>query len=348
MNLVIVNKNINVINSLNIDIIKTLHGEFSVDELKSELVNFYFNRVIIDITAIKNFIVSSNLFDVLNYFGKDKVILLLDDTDYCNDNKFISDLINNGFYNFTKNAQGISYLIDRSNTYDDVKKYLKTDTFTSVLTENSSTTNSINQTDQSIYGAINNNINQTEQQTNSAKSNNKQIIIGVQNLSEGAGATTLMSQMVKQLSLNYNVKGIEINGHDSLYFRNPNIFYYIDYLETKLNIEKKLKDIQAIIIDLNYFEDKDHLCDDIIYLLEPGIIRLSKCINNISFFMEKIEGKKIVLNRSALQDDEINYFERQTGIKVFHNLINFDERKDRLLSVDKLLIKLGFDKQEKK
>ena len=348
MNLVIVNKNINVINSLNIDIIKTLHGEFSVDELKSELVNFYFNRVIIDITAIKNFIVSSNLFDVLNYFGKDKVILLLDDNDYCNDNKFISDLINNGFYNFTKNAQGISYLIDRSNTYDDVKKYLKTDTFTSVLTENSSTTNSINQTDQSIYGAINNNINQTEQQTNSAKSNNKQIIIGVQNLSEGAGATTLMSQMVKQLSLNYNVKGIEINGHDSLYFRNPNIFYYIDYLETKLNIEKKLKDIQAIIIDLNYFEDKDHLCDDIIYLLEPGIIRLSKCINNISFFMEKIEGKKIVLNRSALQDDEINYFERQTGIKVFHNLINFDERKDRLLSVDKLLIKLGFDKQEKK
>lgn len=348
MNLVIVNKNINVINSLNIDIIKTLHGEFSVDELKSELVNFYFNRVIIDITAIKNFIVSSNLFDVLNYFGKDKVILLLDDNDYCNDNKFISDLINNGFYNFTKNAQGISYLIDRSNTYDDVKKYLKTDTFTSVLTENSSTTNSINQTDQSIYGAINNNINQTEQQTNSAKSNNKQIIIGVQNLSEGAGATTLMSQMVKQLSLNYNVKGIEINGHDSLYFRNPNIFYYIDYLETKLNIEKNLKDIQVIIIDLNYFEDKDHLCDDIIYLLEPGIIRLSKCINNISYFMEKIEGKKIVLNRSALQDDEINYFERQTGIKVFYNLINFDERKDRLLSVDKLLIKLGFDKQEKK
>ena len=348
MNLVIVNENINVINSLNIDIIKTLHGEFSVDELKSELVNFYFNRVIIDITAIKNFIVSSNLFDVLNYFGKDKVILLLDDNDYCNDNKFISDLINNGFYNFTKNAQGISYLIDRSNTYDDVKKYLKTDTFTSVLTENSSTTNSINQTDQSIYGAINNNINQTEQQTNSAKSNNKQIIIGVQNLSEGAGATTLMSQMVKQLSLNYNVKGIEINGHDSLYFRNPNIFYYIDYLETKLNIEKNLKDIQVIIIDLNYFEDKDHLCDDIIYLLEPGIIRLSKCINNISYFMEKIEGKKIVLNRSALQDDEINYFERQTGIKVFYNLINFDERKDRLLSVDKLLIKLGFDKQEKK
>lgn len=348
MNLVIVNKNINVINSLNIDIIKTLHGEFSVDDLKSELVNFYFNRVIIDITAIKNFIVSSNLFDVLNYFGKDKVILLLDDNDYCNDNKFISDLINNGFYNFTKNAQGISYLIDRSNTYDDVKKYLKTDTFTSVLTENSSTTNSINQTDQSFYGVTNNNINQTEQQTNSAKSNNKQIIIGVQNLSEGAGATTLMSQMVKQLSLNYNVKGIEINGHDSLYFRNPNIFYYIDYLETKLNIEKNLKDIQVIIIDLNYFEDKDHLCDDIIYLLEPGIIRLSKCINNISYFMEKIEGKKIVLNRSALQDDEINYFERQTGIKVFYNLINFDERKERLLSVDKLLIKLGFDKQEKK
>ncbi len=348
MNLVIVNKNINVINSLNIDVIKTLHGEFNVDDLKSELVNFYFNRVIIDITAIKNFIVSSNLFDVLNYFGKDKVILLLDNNDYCNDNKFISDLINNGFYNFTKNAQGISYLISRSNTYDDVKKYLKNDTFASVLTENSNPkNNNINQTEQHI-SSVTDNINQIEQPTNSAISNNKQVIIGVQNLSEGAGATTLMCQMVKQLSLNYNVKGIEINGHDSLYFRNPNILYYIDYLETKLNIEKKLKDIHVIIIDLNYFEDKDHLCDDIIYLLEPGIIRLSKCINNTSYFKEKIEGKKIVLNRSALKDDEINYFERQTGINVFYNLINFDERRERLLSVDKLLLKLGFDKQENK
>ena len=41
------------------------------------------------------------------------------------------------------------------------------------------------------------------------------------------------------------------------------------------------------------------------------------------------------------------FFESQTGIKVFYNLINFDDRKERLLSVDKLLIKLGFGKQER-
>ena len=54
-----------------------------------------------------------------------------------------------------------------------------------------------------------------------------------------------------------------------------------------------------------------------------------------------------MLNRSALKDEEINYFEKETDLKVYYNLNNFDDKKDRLLSIDKLLIKLGFNKQQK-
>ena len=242
----------------------------------------------------------------------------------------MAELVKNGYYNFTKNAQAIGFLISKPNTYEDVKKYVENETFTSVLTQSNNT----------LKKDI---VNNTNTNTNSI---NNQIIIGIQNLSDNAGATTLMVQMVKQLALNYNVKGIELNGRDNIYFRNDKILTCIDYLEAKDYIKGRFRNINVIIIDLNNFKDKDSLCTDIIYLLEPGIIRLSKFVKNTPNLDEFLENKKIVLNRSALKDEEINYFEKQTGIKVFYNLINFDDRRERLLSVDKLLIKLGFDKQE--
>ena len=321
MNLVIVNENTIVVNALTIDIIKVLNGVYDVNSIEKELVNFYFNKVIIDITAIKNYFSSFDLFEFLNYFGKDKVILLLNDSAYCNSKEFLTQLINNGYYNFTSNSQGVSFLVNRSNTYEDVKKYIQTTTFTSEL-------------------------NSSIGSTNSAFKVNEMKIIGIKNLSEGAGSTTLMQQMVKQLAFNYKVKGIELNGFDAIYFRRPDIIFCNDYTEAETKIQG-LKRIDAIIIDLNEFEDKNKICTDIIYLLEPGIIRISKLIKNINKYKDKLNDMKIVLNRSALKDEEINYFEKETGLNIYYNLTNFDDKKDRLLSIDKLLIKLGFNKQQK-
>ena len=321
MNLVIVNENTIVVNALTIDIIKVLNGVYDVNSVEKELVNFYFNKVIIDITAIKNYFSSFDLFEFLNYFGKDKVILLLNDSAYCNSKEFLTQLINNGYYNFTSNSQGVSFLVNRSNTYEDVKKYIQTTTFTSELNSSIGSTN-------------------IQTRTNTIK------IIGIKNLSEGAGSTTLMQQMVKQLAFNYKVKGIELNSFDAMYFRRPDIIFCNDYTEAKTKIQG-LKGIDAIIIDLNEFEDKNKICTDIIYLLEPGIIRISKFIKNINKYKDELNDMKIVLNRSALKDEEINYFEQETGLNIYYNLTNFDDKKDRLLSIDRLLIKLGFDKQQK-
>lgn len=319
MNLVIVNENTRVINSLNIDIIKVLNGIYDVDKLKQELVNFYFNKVVIDITAIKNYFNSYDLLEFLNYFGKDKVILLLNDNEYFSSTGFLSGLINNGYYNFTRNSEGVSYLINKSNTYDDVKKYI-----------------AVSEPFKSELNASVGNVNKIE---------NKNIkIIGIQNLSKGAGSTTLMVMMLRQLSNNYKVKGIEINGHDSIYFRDERIIFCTSMLDVQDRI-RELKNIDAVIVDLNDCIDKEGICTDIIYLLEPGIIRLSKTIalNNETNFIK--DDYKIVLNRSALKDEEISYFENETGFKVFYNLGNINDKKERLLSVDRLLVKLGFEKQ---
>lgn len=322
MNLVIVNENTKVVNSLNIDIIKELNGIYDVDKIKEELVNFYFNKVIIDITAIKNYFSSYDLFEFLNYFGSDKVILLLNDSEYCGSNEFLSKLVKNGYYNFSRNSEGISYLLNKSNTYEDVKKYLV-----------------VNSTFQS---ELNKNITE-----NTFKINDKIKIIGIQNLSNSAGATTLMVMMVKQLLCNYKVKGIEVNGHDSIYFRNENIIFCTSMLDVQDRI-KELKNVDAVIVDLNGIEDKENICSEIIYLLEPGMIRLGKTLvlNNQTGFIKS--DYKIVLNRSALKEEELDYFSRETGLNIFYNLGNIDDKKERLLSIDKLLIKLGFDKQGNK
>ena len=55
MNVVIANENKNIIDRLSIDIIKRIDGEYEVRELMGKLVNLYFNKMIIDITAIKNY-----------------------------------------------------------------------------------------------------------------------------------------------------------------------------------------------------------------------------------------------------------------------------------------------------
>ena len=55
MNVIISNKYQSLLASLNIDVIKSINGEFSVDELVQQFQSFYYNKMIIDITAIKGY-----------------------------------------------------------------------------------------------------------------------------------------------------------------------------------------------------------------------------------------------------------------------------------------------------
>ena len=55
MNVIIANKYRDALASLDIDVIKKLEGEFSVDEIVETFKNFFFQRMILDITALKDY-----------------------------------------------------------------------------------------------------------------------------------------------------------------------------------------------------------------------------------------------------------------------------------------------------
>lgn len=84
MNVIVSNKYQSLLASLNIDVIKSINGEFSVDDLISNFSNFYYNKMIIDITAIKGYEDIKVMQNLSMNFDMSKVILLLDDSETIN------------------------------------------------------------------------------------------------------------------------------------------------------------------------------------------------------------------------------------------------------------------------
>ena len=54
MNVIIANKRVEMLQNLGIDIIKSEQGVFTVEELITKYQNFFYQRMILDITALKN------------------------------------------------------------------------------------------------------------------------------------------------------------------------------------------------------------------------------------------------------------------------------------------------------
>ena len=83
---------------------------------------------------------------------------------------------------------------------------------------------------------------------------------------------------------------------------------------------------------------------NIIYLIEPGLIKLNKLIRQDRDAFEKLKDKKIVLNKSVLTNKDINDFEREANSKVFFNLPYLDDKKEHEQTLDDFLVALGFSR----
>ena len=105
MNVIISNKYQTLLGTLNIDVIKSINGEFSVQDLINQFSNFYYNKMIIDITAIKNYENVNTMRELSMNFDMSKVIVLLDDSSIVNSSMYLSQLVSVGIYNFTRNAE---------------------------------------------------------------------------------------------------------------------------------------------------------------------------------------------------------------------------------------------------
>lgn len=309
MNVIVTNRHATELSALDIDIIKSVNGEFTPEDLVATFKNFFFNKMIIDITAIKNYIDINEIQKLSVNFDMSKIILLLEN-DTSSDAAYLSKLISMGIYNFTKNISNIKYLIDNPNSYKDVAH-----------------------------------IHQLHELTNTIVSKVENLnckVIGIKNVTDHAGATTLIYMLKKQLDTRYKVRGIEVGKTDFSLFKDPNLISV-----TKEDFNKALKsssDFDIVLIDLN--DEEDDNCDDTLFLLEPSTIKLNKMIRKDRNIFDKLTGKKIILNKSLLDNNDIMDFEYESKSKVYYNIPPLDDKKSKHQALENLLVKLGLSKEE--
>ena len=315
MDTVISNKYSSVLNELDIEVSKKLEGEYTVDEIISQFKNFFFNKMFLDITAIKDYKDLTNLQKLSMSIDMDKVILLLDKDDSISDSEpFLAKLVNMGIYNFTKDQNNLMYLYTNPNIYRDVAYLQKIDTG-----ENNNTT------------------------TDSSYSVSNKRIIGIKNITDSAGATSLIYMLKKVLSSYYSVMALEIDKRDFTYFKDKDTLTVKD--DEINNIISKYNSIDIFLLDLNK-SNKDYLCTDVLYLIEPSILKLNKLAIINPKIINDIKGKKVVLNKSLLSESEIADFEVETRIKVYYNIPPLNDKKDNSDVLSPLLEKLGYIKKE--
>ena len=100
MNVLVSNLNKDKFSSLGVDIIKSITGEFDVDEIVQSFSNFFFNRMFLDITAIKDYKNFANIQKLSLGLDVDKIIILLNDDPVVNSNIYLAKLVSMGIYNF--------------------------------------------------------------------------------------------------------------------------------------------------------------------------------------------------------------------------------------------------------
>lgn len=309
MNVIVSNKNRGLLSNLDVDVIKSINGEFSTEEIINTFSNFFFNRMFLDITAIKNYFDISNIQKLSMELEMDKVILLLDNN-LMNDKEYLSKLISMGIYNFGSDKETLMYLYNHPNTYRDVAHIHK-------LNSTNDTSDEPRER-RSIFKNDNNHQNESSRIKNAK-------VVGFKNATSGAGATTLVYMLKKLLSEKDYVVALEVNKNDFGYF-NEKDMYSIN--QNNLNSAiYKFGDAATILVDLNNAPNLD-ICDEVIYLMEPSTIKLNKMMLVHKDIFDKLYDKKIVLNKSLLSPKDISDFEFESRSKVAYNLPPLNDRID--------------------
>ena len=319
MNVIVANDQQNALADLDIDVIKSITGSYDVSEIVEMFKSFFYSKMILDVTAIKNYNEIKNYEILAKGLDPEKIIFLLPEgSNLCTPN-FLGNLISFGIYNFTTNLNGIKYLLKKSNTLKDVEHIKKM-----ASVQNSS--------DTGASSVVTANV--------STKVKDGVTIIGFKNVTEHAGATTLIYMLKKELSNVYGHDGvvaIEIDSNDFQLFGDKNM------VSTKAsdikNAIQKFSNAKIILVDLNGCSD-DSFCADVIHLIEPSTIRLNNLVRRNKMIFSKLVNQKVILNQSLLLNNDISDFESEAGIKILYNIPPLDDRKRNNVLND-FLSKLG-------
>ena len=184
----------------------------------------------------------------------------------------------------------------------------------------------------------NNRVNTSKSMDNIMRGGAK--IVGFKNLTLHAGATSLVYMIKKYLSTYKNVVAIEVDKKDFTYFRDRELVSISD--SDVSNVIDKYRNVDVILIDLNNSRNT-HLCDDVIYLVEPSTIRLNRLMLINKNVFNDLRNHKIVLNKSLLDSNDISDFEREAGIKLFANIPPINDKGDDFSALSMMLNKLEID-----
>ena len=306
MNVIIANEAKDMLSQLDIDVIKSVDGIHSADEIVDMFKNFFFARMVLDVTAIEDYQNITNIQKISIGLDADKIILVLPNNEVCTSSSYLSKLISMGIYNFTTNLEGIKYCLEHPNTYKDVAHIQQLNDLSTTINE------------KVVSGSR---------------------IIGIKNVTDHAGSTTLIYMLKKELEQTYNLRvvAIEINRHDFAYFHDKNMISITD--EELMSEIVKHNDASIILIDLND-SDNDGVCSDTLYLIEPSSIKLNKLMRRNRRIFEELKGKKIILNQSLLSSNDIMDFEYEGRTKVFYNIPPLNDRERNSVLHD-FLAKMG-------
>ena len=322
MNVIIVNQQEAVLASLGIEVIKSMRGLFTPDEIIGTFNNFYFLRMIIDVTALQNYEDPVTYQKLSIGLPIDKVILLIPPTSRLTNSAYLSKLISMGYYNFTTNVDGVKYLLATPNSYRDVAH--------------------LHQIEAPPIAAPSGGFAQSASVVSSSGGPIK--TLGVKNVTEGAGSSSLVYMIKNELESKYgaSVLGIEVGKKDFMYFRDPNMISADDKnIATEMI---KARNYNYVIVDLNDYQDT--ICDETIYLVEPSVLKLNKLMMRDKKAFERIKNKKIVINRSVLNNADLKEFAREAGVNIFFSLPAINDREDSEYISD-LLVKLGMVSKKK-
>ncbi len=340
MNVIIANEQQALIATLDIDVIKSITGSFGANEIVEMFKNFFYNKMVLDVTAIKGY-TDVKMFKILaEGLDSDKTIFFIPEGNSICTPNFLSQLVTMGIYNFTTNLEGVKYLLTKSNSYEDVAHILKMGggNIPSPPRPIENINESINET-----GAVQIQIPEDDVQTTIEASQsimNKTIKIGLRSVTDHAGSTSLIYMLKKELASIFGenkVIAIEVNKNEFQFFNDKAM------ISTNMNnlrgVIGKYNGMSIILIDLNDYDDNT-ICDEVLYLLESSTLRLNKLIRRNRNIFAKLKNQKIILNQSLLTAKEVSELEYEAGIKFFYTLPPLNDRKKNE-AITGLLSKLG-------
>lgn len=321
MNVMIYNKYKDLLMGLNIEVMKSLEGVFNVDEIIDTFANFYYDKMILDITAIRDYQNTDNLQKLAMNINMENVILLLDNNPETSSKAYLSKLVSLGIYNFTKNANGVNYLMMHPNTYKDAVNI-----------------QDINDATPQEPQVIERVVNQEVQAPVEVPVQNGRIrIIGFKNVTNHAGSTSLIYMLKKAIDGKRKTSAIEVNKIDFIYFNDRDMITTSTSELPKALMKRNNDDI--IFVDLNDYEDTD-VCTEVYYLIEPSTIMINRLVKKNKSVLEKLRNERVIINKCMLNREDIATFEYETKLKAFYTLPCVDDRQSRIDPINKLVSKM--------